>query len=65
LHSPSDGPVVEAVRSGPVHVTDVPSGGPIVPELGVAAGAAAAITATKAAIAGTSTASRTFMEHPL
>src|SRR3954451_19603705 len=37
LHSPSPGPVVAAVRSGPVQVTDVPSGGPILPELGVAA----------------------------
>src|SRR5919202_815137 len=36
LHSGSDGPVVEAACCGPVHETDVPSGGPIVPELGVA-----------------------------
>jgi hypothetical protein len=65
LHSPSAGPVVEAVRSGPVHVTDVPSGGPIEPELGVAAGAAAAITATKATVAGSSAANRSFMKYPL
>src|SRR5919202_1530661 len=51
LHSGSDGPVVEAACCGPVHETEVPSGGPIVPELGVAPGlapdnAAAAAVAT-------------------
>src|SRR5918911_432635 len=51
LHSASEGPVVEAACCGPVHETEVPSGGPIVPELGVAPGlapdnAAAAAVAT-------------------